>query len=202
MADENLTHDELWDDSALVTSWNDAFNEYKVRQVQPHHHAETIANSSPQKYHSLASRGEKVEEPKQPPTESLKEVAVETKAAAYLNGTTTTTTQPSSNAPINFTTEATPTATTTTTTPHTAAGPMLPNLPHTFLNGCKSLILLHLAQMPFVIANEYSTAQNEDLKNIMMSWYYAGYYTGLYEGQQKAWASIQEQQLAQQQEEQ
>lgn len=56
--------------------------------------------------------------------------------------------------------------------------------------------------MSFVTANEYSTAQNEDLKNIMMSWYYAGYYTGLYEGQQKAWASIQEQQLAQQQEEQ
>lgn len=79
---------------------------------------------------------------------------------------------------------------------------MLPNLPQTLLNGCKSLILLRLAQMSVVIANEYSTAQNEDLKNIMMSWYYAGYYTGLYEGQQKAWASIQEQQLAQQQEEQ
>ncbi|KAL9527173.1 SMN complex subunit [Sphaerulina musiva] len=161
MADENLTHDELWDDSALVTSWNDAFNEYK-------------------KYHSLASRGEKVEQPKQPPTESLKEVAVESKAAAYLNGTTATTTQPSSNAPINFATEATPTATTTTATPHTTAGPILPNLPQTLLNG----------------------SQNEDLKNIMMSWYYAGYYTGLYEGQQKAWASIQEQQLAQQQGEQ
>lgn len=56
--------------------------------------------------------------------------------------------------------------------------------------------------MSVVIANEHSTAQNEDLKNIMMSWYYAGYYTGLYEGQQKAWASIQEQQLAQQQGEQ
>lgn len=24
--------------------------------------------------------------------------------------------------------------------------------------------------------------QDEGLKNIMMSWYYAGYYTGLYEG--------------------
>ena len=28
---------------------------------------------------------------------------------------------------------------------------------------------------------------NDDaLKNLMMSWYYAGYYTGLYEGQQRA----------------
>ena len=28
--------------------------------------------------------------------------------------------------------------------------------------------------------------QDEALKNLMMSWYYAGYYTGLYEGQQQA----------------
>ena len=26
-----LTHDEIWDDSALVDSWNDALAEYKVR---------------------------------------------------------------------------------------------------------------------------------------------------------------------------
>lgn len=26
--------------------------------------------------------------------------------------------------------------------------------------------------------------QDESLKNVMLSWYYAGYYTGLYEGQQ------------------
>jgi len=27
---------------------------------------------------------------------------------------------------------------------------------------------------------------DEGLKNLLMSWYYAGYYTGLYEGQQQA----------------
>jgi hypothetical protein len=26
---------------------------------------------------------------------------------------------------------------------------------------------------------------DEGLKNLLMSWYYAGYYTGLYEGQRK-----------------
>jgi hypothetical protein len=36
------------------------------------------------------------------------------------------------------------------------------------------------------------TVQDEGLKNLMMSWYYAGYYTGLLEGQQKAYASMQE----------
>jgi hypothetical protein len=28
--------------------------------------------------------------------------------------------------------------------------------------------------------------QDDNLRNAMMAWYYAGYYTGLYEGQQKA----------------
>ncbi|CRK45077.1 hypothetical protein BN1723_006447 [Verticillium longisporum] len=30
-----------------------------------------------------------------------------------------------------------------------------------------------------------STVQDEGLKKLLMSWYYAGYYTGLYEGQQR-----------------
>jgi hypothetical protein len=35
-----LTHDEIWDDSALVDSWNEALEEYKVMlpapKAQPH----------------------------------------------------------------------------------------------------------------------------------------------------------------------
>lgn len=27
---ENLTHEEVWDDSALIDSWNEALQEYKV----------------------------------------------------------------------------------------------------------------------------------------------------------------------------
>jgi hypothetical protein len=30
------------------------------------------------------------------------------------------------------------------------------------------------------------TVQDENLKNLLMSWYYAGYHTGLYEGRQQA----------------
>lgn len=34
MADSiNLGDDSIWDDSALVKSWDDALNEYKVRQL-------------------------------------------------------------------------------------------------------------------------------------------------------------------------
>ena len=29
--DRQPTHDEIWDDSALVDSWNQALNEYKVK---------------------------------------------------------------------------------------------------------------------------------------------------------------------------
>lgn len=28
---KELTHDEIWDDSALIDSWNEALDEYKVR---------------------------------------------------------------------------------------------------------------------------------------------------------------------------
>jgi len=34
----------------------------------------------------------------------------------------------------------------------------------------------------------FAAMQDDSMKNLMMSWYYAGYYTGLHEGQQKAHA--------------
>lgn len=42
MAKQDLSHEEVWDDSDLVKSWNEALAEYK-------------------KYHSLAAKGEKVD---------------------------------------------------------------------------------------------------------------------------------------------
>lgn len=35
-----------------------------------------------------------------------------------------------------------------------------------------------------------TAGQDENLKTLMMSWYYAGYYTGFHEGQQKAVADL------------
>lgn len=37
-----------------------------------------------------------------------------------------------------------------------------------------------------VVADKVRHVDNEALRNLMMSWYFAGYYTGLYEGQQQA----------------
>jgi len=31
-SNKNASHEEIWDDSALVDSWNDALEEYKVRR--------------------------------------------------------------------------------------------------------------------------------------------------------------------------
>jgi hypothetical protein len=36
-----------------------------------------------------------------------------------------------------------------------------------------------------------NAVHDESLKNLLMSWYYAGYYTGLYEGQQQGAAGRQ-----------
>ena len=53
-------------------------------------------------------------------------------------------------------------------------------LPHAMLQG--------KLQLATKISRELTSAKGHDgdLKNLMLSWYYAGYYTGLWEGQQKA----------------
>lgn len=38
-----------------------------------------------------------------------------------------------------------------------------------------------------------ASVRDQDMKNLMMSWYYAGYYTGLYEGKQQGYASAMQQ---------
>ena len=35
MADGDISHAEMWDDSELMDSWNDALEEYKVRLIAP-----------------------------------------------------------------------------------------------------------------------------------------------------------------------
>jgi hypothetical protein len=47
--------------------------------------------------------------------------------------------------------------------------------------GCASGHLFFLESS----ANYLVMVGDEALRNLMMSWYYAGYYTGLYEGQQQ-----------------
>lgn len=59
--ENNLTHDEIWDDSTLVDSWNEALEEYKVRIHL--RFSQRLACTGPsanrfvQKYHSIHTKG-------------------------------------------------------------------------------------------------------------------------------------------------
>ncbi|KAK3673821.1 hypothetical protein LTR78_006376 [Recurvomyces mirabilis] len=144
MPKKNLSHAEFWDDSALVSSWNEALAEYK-------------------KYHSLAAKGEKVEllleQAKQDDLGTQDPIATEDEALprseSKVNGEVT-----SGAAAV---TQAAP-----------VAQPLAPQI--------------GTAAIPQALLG---AVQDEGMKNLMMSWYYAGYYTGLYEGKQQALASTQ-----------
>ncbi|KAI6886778.1 hypothetical protein KC360_g2293 [Hortaea werneckii] len=146
MGKQDLSHEEVWDDSDLVKSWNEALAEYK-------------------KYHSLAAKGEKVdlvldeaeEKPHDASAEARENVAAANTAAFEANPV---------EDPATSGVEASQSHQTQTQSSTTVGGGMVPQ-----------------ALM--------NSVQDEGLKNMMMSWYYAGYYTGLYEGQQKAYASMQ-----------
>ncbi|KAK6428211.1 hypothetical protein LTR95_015649 [Oleoguttula sp. CCFEE 5521] len=156
MANSNLG-DEVWDDTALLTSWDEAVAEYK-------------------KYHSLAAKGEQVpigelaEPPEAPETYSAKLNRKKQEKLALANGdaalipssTTTANVRPQSKLSVKAeVTEVTATA------PSASIG---------------------AATVPQHLMN---SVQDEGLKNLMMSWYYAGYYTGLYEGKQQGLAAAQ-----------
>ncbi|KAL1302856.1 hypothetical protein AAFC00_003186 [Neodothiora populina] len=152
MAAEQPSHNEVWDDSALIDSWNEALEEYK-------------------KYHSIAAKGERVEDvlavAEKAETDVLEETAGSFQDKSVL--------APEGEAKDAVMEDQV----------HVENAPAIPvsepeqiavehPLPTT--NGISSA-------MPQAMMN---TVQDEGLKNLMMSWYYAGYYTGLYEGQQKA----------------
>ncbi|EON68858.1 hypothetical protein W97_08116 [Coniosporium apollinis CBS 100218] len=169
MSSHKLSYADVWDDSALIQSWEAALAEYK-------------------KYHSIHARGEKVEDvlsafelaelrgtQDQPNgatapdrADVIKEGELQMTHAKELGELEegedavegTADDQPVQMAAAAVSAE--PTGNGVTGSEHT-----MPPV---------------LTAMPQVLAG---SIQDEALKNLMMSWYYAGYYTGLYEGQQK-----------------
>lgn len=138
----------------------------------------------------MAARGEKVPvvttQPKKPELPS--------KAAAMLNGTkpppqSQTQPEPPASKPIpgNFKGPA-PIGPAPQEAPAVAMPSSLATMPTALLAASK---LVH-SPGANVQANVVSASQDENLRNMMMSWYYAGYHTGLYEGQQKVLAQWQE----------
>lgn len=56
-------------------------------------------------------------------------------------------------------------------------------MPSALINGFKSLHPAISGEEALLIR---AAVQDEGLKNLMMSWYYAGYYTGIYEGRKQS----------------
>lgn len=52
---DDLSHEEVWDDSALIDSWNEALQEYKVDPFSPS--SLQLTNATIQKYHSIHAKG-------------------------------------------------------------------------------------------------------------------------------------------------
>ncbi|KAM3551507.1 hypothetical protein ARSEF4850_007840 [Beauveria asiatica] len=129
--DINLTDDDMWDDSALVESWNGALDEYK-------------------KYHSIHVNGSTIRELKALSSASTAEAAPGTQDVA----TEAPKEAIHSNSHEEISNGVNPEA--------ASAAPAI--------SPAQALL---------------GTVRDDNLRKLLMSWYYAGYYTGLHEGQQQ-----------------
>ncbi|KAJ5368654.1 uncharacterized protein N7496_008414 [Penicillium cataractarum] len=156
--DQSLTHEEIWDDSALVQSWDDAVEEYKL-------------------YHSIHAKGENIEDVlREAEAAGLDEqvndrdggnmIAEHDAMEAAMGEAVDQTAANSTQARESFAQTKPPAFEGSGAT--TVPGPTFP----------AGVMPMPSAVLPHI--------QDENLRNLMMSWYFAGYYTGLYQGQQQA----------------
>ncbi|KAJ9141978.1 hypothetical protein NKR23_g7555 [Pleurostoma richardsiae] len=152
-ADE-MTHDDIWDDSVLIESWNQALDEYK-------------------KYHSIHAHGGRIED--------LSE-AIQTRQIAKPetseSGTPIAGGRRQGESSTQQGDETVAEAGSTDAGEDGAAATV---------NGGSAdsghgRVSQSVAPPPQALLG---SIRDEGMKRLLMSWYYAGYYTGLYEGQQK-----------------
>ncbi|KAF3388751.1 Survival motor neuron-like protein 1 [Penicillium rolfsii] len=156
--DQSLTHEEIWDDSALVQSWDEAVEEYKL-------------------YHSIHAKGENIEDVLREAEAAGLDDAQDTLDAGDMIAKDDAMEAESEEAvdptAAHFTQKSEPSAQTAPAAAESSGATIGPG--PTFPAGAMP--------MPDAVLSQ---AQDENLKNLMMSWYFAGYYTGLYEGRQQA----------------
>ncbi|KAL2833290.1 hypothetical protein BDW59DRAFT_156791 [Aspergillus cavernicola] len=145
-ANRALTQEEIWDDSALVRSWDEAVEEYQL-------------------YHSIHAKGENVED-----VLREAEAAAESEAGPAMSWAQVETEDDMADAEADV--------------KRAAADTHVPT--QQMDQPVKVKTALDTPQAPPMPHPVTSQGQDEGLKNLMMAWYYAGYYSALYEGQQKA----------------
>ncbi|KAM0088265.1 hypothetical protein ACP6JD_008401 [Aspergillus fumigatus] len=178
-ANRPLTQEEIWDDSALVQSWDEAVEEYKL-------------------YHSIHAKGEDVEDvlreaeaaeragldqDRQQPDEAADAMEDDDAVAT----TASTAAEQSSSMQVPDVSHL---------LPHRASELVFLTIfqaveEHAAATDQQPSGMKHPTQpapagaaaMPYAALAQ---VQDEGLKNLMMAWYFAGYYTGLYQGQQQA----------------
>ncbi|KAI4253180.1 MAG: hypothetical protein L6R42_007683 [Xanthoria sp. 1 TBL-2021] len=188
---KHLSHEEIWDDSALVDSWDLALQEYQL-------------------YHSIHARGERVEDvlreaedpedlPKDekadmdnmtselmdgvPHTQEPEDGEVEDGEveddSPVDNGAMHETMRVKDEIPAAE--EHFPPPPAVEDRPQSV--PEASDVPSVLVNGGESADPPVSGEEALLIR---AALQDEGLKNLMMSWYYAGYYTGLYEGRKQS----------------
>ncbi|KAL4921128.1 hypothetical protein BDW62DRAFT_174989 [Aspergillus aurantiobrunneus] len=141
-----LTQEEIWDDSALVQSWDEAVEEYKL-------------------YHSIHAKGENAED-------VLREAEASAEAGAGPSLSWAPVEKDDGMADVDAAEPA-------------AAGTHVQQVANGSAQVKQDTMAGAAPQSP-PMPHPVFPAQDEGLKNLMMAWYYAGYYTAIYEGQQRA----------------
>ncbi|KAL6236387.1 hypothetical protein BDW75DRAFT_114670 [Aspergillus navahoensis] len=153
-ASRALTQEEIWDDSALVQSWDEAVEEYKL-------------------YHSIAAKGENVED-----VLREAEAAAEAEAGPSMSWTHVEKDDDMADVDADSVPPAAPSAETHVSQKADESAQVKQH--HDTATAAEPQ-----AQAPTMPYPAFPQTQDEGLKNLMMAWYYAGYYTALYQEQQR-----------------
>ncbi|KAH8778684.1 hypothetical protein F5883DRAFT_218079 [Diaporthe sp. PMI_573] len=161
-----MAHDDVWDDSALIRSWDEALDEYK-------------------KYHSIHASGGKLEDlpeysqdakPETSDTHHQSEPVWS--SAALTSDQNTPSNQPAQEHREQITAGSTDDATQDGMNDGAASGSG--DGRHAGESHGEGAAGGNMAPPQALLGS----VRDEGLKRLLMSWYYAGYYTGLYEGKQ------------------
>lgn len=169
---KELSQAEIWDDSALLRSWDDALAEYKF-------------------YHSIHARGERVEDAiKDAEAQEQKTHLDENdllSAAAGMQSSVISSKELEDGELEEEPGSAHPHLNGDSTVDFHGASRIESEQKEPSANSSPAVNRGEKRGMPLAVIND---VKDEALKNLMMSWYYAGYYTGLYEGQQQVESTL------------
>ncbi|KJZ78789.1 hypothetical protein HIM_01562 [Hirsutella minnesotensis 3608] len=150
-----------WDDSALIDSWNEALQEYK-------------------KYHSIHARGGSIQDLMQEDPVNSTETSLAHEPATSRQEEPEASIKPEESAreeddPIHVGNASS--ADQNDMAENSATGQN--GVPHAPVSAA------HYGPAALAPPMNLGLIQDENLKRLLMSWYYAGYYMGLYQGSQQ-----------------